>query len=535
MNRTSTLPRMGAEGLIVDGRPTLVIGGEVHNSSTRTREATDHAFRRARELGADTVLAPVTWELLEPSPGVFDFSQIDGMLEAAHREAVRLIPLWFGSWKNATSSYVPGWVKSDPAQFPRAHTLTGPVEHVSPFSGAAREADAAAFAELMAHIRESDHGGRVVMVQIENEVGLLGDSRDRSPVAEGAWALTVPQALLDALASSPDIPAARSWTAAGRRSAGTWAEIFGGSVEGDEAFMAWGFSTYIEAVASAGAAEHPVPYFVNAWLNTEVEIESPAGQPIALAGGAEPGGYPSGGPVARVAPIWAVGAPTIALLAPDIYFGDFAATCAAFFEASGMLFIPEMRRSELGVAQMLVAVGEFRAAGVSPFGVDSLEHGSPGESALVDGYRQVRALADLLVGHPERPSRAAIVDHAAPPSMMEFGDLTLTVAPSSLPGTGAGSVGYVAVVEEEPGRFVAIGRGVSIIPSHRDGRQVGILAVTELDFDGDWQTCGRLNGDETASGTAVRIPPRVAGSPDLFPIPLIMTSTGMLRAEFYDY
>ena len=535
MNRTSTLPRLDAEGLIVDGQPTFVVGGEVHNSSTRTPEATAIAFRRAREIGADTVLAPVSWELLEPSRGVFDFSQIDGMLKAAGQEDVRLIPLWFGSWKNATSSYAPGWVKRDTYQFPRAHIRTGPIEHLSPFSGSARDADASAFAHLMAHIREWDHDGRVVMVQIENEVGVLGDSRDRSHVAERAWAQTVPQAVLDAMASAPHIPAAQSWLAAGRPSIGTWAEIFGGSIEGDEAFMAWAFSTYIEAVASAGAAEHRVPYFVNAWLNTEVDIESPAAQPIALAGGAEPGGYPSGGPVARVAPIWAVGAPTIDFLAPDIYFGDFAATCAAFSEVSGVLFIPEMRRSELGIAQMIVAIGEFRAFGVSPFGVDSLEPGSPDESALADGYRQARALANLLVGEPGCRSQAVIVDHAAPKSVMEFGELTLTVTPSSRSETDASSPGYVAVVEEQQGRFVVIGRGVSITPSFRDGRRAGILSVDEFDFDGGWKPRGRLNGDETASGTAVRIPPRLPSSPDRFPIPLVTTSTGILRAEFYEF
>lgn len=183
---------------------------------------------------------------------------------------------------------------------------------------------------------------------------------------------------------------------------------------------------------------------------------------------------------------------------------------------------------------MLIAIGEFRALGVSPFGVDSVEPGSLGETVLVDGYRQAQALSSLLVGHPERHCHAVMVDPTGRPVAMTFDELTLTVAASAFPDLSDESIGYVAVVETEPGIFMMIGRGVSITASHTDGHRVGILAVTELEFDGCWRVGGRLNGDETGSGVAIQIPPRVPAFQDL-PIPLCTTSTGMLRAEFYRY
>src|SRR5512146_1482341 len=114
------LRRQGSTSqLIVDGRPFLVIGGELHNSSSSSLEYMKPIWPRMVELNFNTVLAPVSWELIEPQEGCFDFALVDGLIQDARRHDLRLVFLWFGSWKNGMSSYVPPWVKRDPDRFGR--------------------------------------------------------------------------------------------------------------------------------------------------------------------------------------------------------------------------------------------------------------------------------------------------------------------------------------------------------------------------------------------------------------------------------
>ena len=180
--------------------------------------------------------------------------------------------MWFASWKNSLSSYPPDWVKRDFERFPRAQTKAGrTVELLTPLSDANRDADARAFAALMRHVKEVDgQEHTVIMVQVENEVGMQGDSRDFSPLANKAFAGPVPKELMDYLQQHKDtlIPEFRQvWEAAGLKTSGTWEEVFGKSAVTDEIFMAWNYARYIGRVVEAGKAEYPIPMFVNAALN----------------------------------------------------------------------------------------------------------------------------------------------------------------------------------------------------------------------------------------------------------------------------
>jgi Glycosyl hydrolases family 35/Domain of unknown function (DUF5597) len=528
---------LSSTGFLVKGVPFTVLGAETHNSSTSTPESTRRAFRRVRELGANTVLAPVSWNLFEPVRGTYDFVQIDAMLEAARAEGLLLVPLWFGSWKNAMSTYVPDWVKLDTNEFPRAETIGHRrVEHLSPFGEAARQVDARAFGALMAHLREVDQVGTVILVQVENEVGLLGDSRDRSALAEEAWRRPVPDHVIAVVESSPQIPAHTAWQDQGSPLAGTWPEVFGESAVAEEAFMASAYSSYIEVVAATGRAEYGVPLYVNAWLDN-APVPSVDDKPaVAIAGGSSPGEYPSGGPVTRVAPIWRALAPTIDVLAPDIYFGDFATVCQLFTAASGHLFIPEMRRSELGAAQMLYALGEYHAMGVSPFGVDTILPDSSEEATLSDAYRLARAAVDLLNSNRSARSRGFLLTEDNPAMNFDFDELSVGVDTAGPYGQAIPIFpAYGILIEETPGVFVAIGRGFYISVSRKDAKTAGILAATEIDYDGAWRTLNELNGDETASGSGVTLYALAAPKSSTFPIPLVKTSTGIVRIRTYSF
>src|SRR5215207_7340449 len=186
-NRTNDgMPQLRRHGsatqLIVDGCPFLVIGGELRNSSSSSIEYMQPIWQRMRDLNINTVLTPVSWELIEPTEGQFDFKLVDDLLRDARSHDLRLILLWFGSWKNGMSSYPPVWVKQDIGRFPRAQFRSGEtIEVLSTVAEANWQADARAFAALMQHLTEVDSSEHtVIMVQVENEVGVLGDTRDYS-------------------------------------------------------------------------------------------------------------------------------------------------------------------------------------------------------------------------------------------------------------------------------------------------------------------------------------------------------------------
>src|SRR5262249_49796078 len=161
---------------------------------------------------------------------------------------------------------------------------------------------------LMRHLRETDAAHTVLMVQVENEIGMIPEARDHSREADAAYAGQAPSQLMDYLVAHRQTLAAplrARWEANGARASGTWEEVFGRGDATDEIFMAWHFAVYANAVAAAGRAEYALPLYVNAAL---------------MRPNKRPGEYPSAGPLPQVFDVWRAGAPGIDFLAPDIYF-----------------------------------------------------------------------------------------------------------------------------------------------------------------------------------------------------------------------
>ena len=301
----------------------------MHNSSSGSPEYFDRAVNKLVQLHINTVLAPVTWELLEPVEGTYDFGQLEYMVGTARKHQVKLIVLWFGSWKNGVSQYAPAWVLRDTERFPRAHDANGhPMSALSTFGQSSLDADKAAFTAMMKHLRQIDaQENTVIMVEVENETGLF-ESRDHGPDANRAYTGQVPQALLDYLIANKGHLAPHLeelWQRNRCKVRGSWAEVFGATKDGDEIFMAWRYASYIGDIAASGKAAYDLPLYVNAWL----------------AGNDQPGQFPSGGPNHRGIDIWKAAAPAISICAPDIYANNFKEVTAAYHRPDNPLFIPE--------------------------------------------------------------------------------------------------------------------------------------------------------------------------------------------------
>jgi hypothetical protein len=342
-------------------RGFVILGGELSNSAVTSVNDIDEVLPRMKALGLNTVLVPVYWEFMEPVEGQMDFTLVSRTIQRARELQLKVVFLWFGAWKNSMSCYAPAWFKRDAKRFPRAMTKEGkPLEIASCFSDKVLQADLKAFSALMRHIAEKDpQRDVVIMMQIENEIGMLESARDHSPLAEKAYRQAVPQALLKALNIQKQ---------------GSWAEVFGTDDRADEQFMAWHYACYVEHLAKAARQIHNMPLYVNAAMNSR---------------GREPGEYPSAGPLAHLADIWQTGAPSIDFLAPDIYDTGFKSWASQYAmplrpqeggKVKNRLFIPESRCCENSGVRALYAFGEHQALGFSPFAIDQA---SPRETETV--------------------------------------------------------------------------------------------------------------------------------------------------------
>ncbi len=492
-------PRLRAEGsawqLIVEGAPFLMLAGELNNSTCSGIEYMRRVWPHVKALGLNTVIAPVPWELLEPEEGRFDFRFVDEAIALARSHGQRLVPLWFGSWKNGVSSYCPEWVLADTDRFPRARGAGGHVKDVlSTLSPANCEADARAFARLLRHIREVDGAHQtVVLVQVENEVGIKPETRDLSDTANAAYAAPVPAELTSYLtAQRADLHPVllERWGRSGFATEGTWDHVFGGGDGAAEVFSAWCYGRYIDRVAAAGQAEYRLPLYVNAWL------------------GSEPGTFPSGGPNPQVNDIWRAAAPHLALLAPDIYAAEFKEYCAEYVRAGNPLFIPEARFDDEAPARACWAIGHHHALGFAPFAIEGMDLDQP----LATWYPLLAQLAPAIAEAQGTDRLEAVYRQGDEPAPEPFpvGDYLVharyeTDLPEGHPPVGG------LLIETGPDTFLLAGYGFgcrfeALRPSPGPAR----LRSVELGHfaeGGAWVHELWLNGDETAANWEARIPP----------------------------
>ncbi|BCW05679.1 DUF5597 domain-containing protein [Arthrobacter sp. NtRootA1] len=506
--------------LFVDGEPFLVRGAELHNSTATHVPGVSKGLESVVRLGANTALVPVNWAQFEPAEGVFDRELVTAIVEQARNAGLRVVLLWFGGYKNGASFYVPAWVRTDRGRFARCVDSNGKLmSTLSPFASETAEADAAAFRELMRTVEDIDRGHRtVIMVQVENETGVLGTPRDFSAAATKAWESPVDLAIIDlsangGLARLPDFSG----------NATSWETAFGNSIHVQEAFMAAGMARYVETVAAAGRAETSLPFFTNTWLDSDIVIPG-----MDLSGGQIPGIYPSGGPLPHVAGIWRALAPSLDLLTPDIYFGDVTKICSDYLQSSGGLFVPEMRRDEHGAGDVMAIVGEHHAIGVAPFGVDSAEDSHIRH--LKDVYELLAAVEPLLCS--SLSTHGFHLQDDAPSMVHRFGDLLLKVERAAPFGeTNEGTRAYGIVLQIGAHEFIAAGRGFNArflaVAEHKD---VEVLHMEEGTLvAGTWVSARRINGDEAAGGGTLLHPPLIPQRSETFPIPGVVEHTGISR------
>lgn len=483
----------GRHAFLVDGKPFLMLGGQIHNSSAWPSEL-PQVWESMAALHANTIEAPVYWEQFEPQPGRFDFTNVDALVKGARAHNLHVVLLWFGTWKNGNMHYVPSWVKADTKRFPRTIRPDGePIDVLSPLGRATLQADKSAFVALMEHLKKIDGDEHtVLLVQVENESGNIGSVRDNSPNANALFAGPVPGDML----------------AAAHKQAGTWKEVFG--AEADEVFQVYYQSKYINEIAAAGKAAFAIPCSINVW------VTYPVAQ-LAQRQIVQPGvGYPSGGAVQKMIGYWKALAPSIDVIGPDIYSSDPSfvdEVMTSYRRPDNALLIPEIARSDNFAKYFYKALG-YGAVGFSPFGVDRTGWNILGDEKWTAHPRNYALFAPMSreVAQLEFDGKVkTAVEEAGQPSQeIDFGEWQATVAygfpqnDGQIPPGTKDLHGAAFVAQLGADEFLVTGLDASVI-FHLKGQKPWMhsqfLTVEQGHFEkGVWKTVRLWNGDETDRG-----------------------------------
>ena len=495
------------------GCPFFSVGGQVNNSTPYSAEKVETVFSHVKDFGLNTVAAPVYWELLEPEEGHYDFAQTDMLMQAARRHGLRLVLLWFGTWKNGNSHYIPRWMKLNGKRFPMAKSADGvPVCSLSPHFAATQKADRAAFCALCTHIAQNNADETVIGIQVENEPGLMGTPRDYGAEAEERFRQTVPDAVAEF---------------AGR--SGTWEEVFG--EDAAECFTVWSVAVYIDEIVRAGKECLCLPMYTNVWLG-EMHNRVPGVD------------YPSGGAVSKLLPLFRKGASHLDAVSPDIYLQD-QATWNVLNRAYGNdqpYYIPELLPGALSVTRAIQAVAENELCGVHFFAADAFCQGAGGGvpehfAEALQGLQTLARMAPLIQRCQGSGKLYAVTQYEGMSEQyIDFGDYIGIIRFSSSFGdlmakpalsirdidhfffSDAQQRGKGLICYEGNGRFYLAGNSFRLVLLPKGGveratatarsgdflntRSQAFLSVTQGTFDetGTYRIQVRRNGDEMDNG-----------------------------------
>lgn len=510
IGQVSTMPHLaynnGIYQLMVNDEPYLILGGELMNSSGFDLDYMENAWGKVAELNVNTVFIPISWQQFEPEEGKFDSSYLETHILNARKHNLKLVILWFGSWKNGVSTYAPEWVLSNTERFPRVLDKNGKAKNVlSIFSEETILADAKAFRQLLTEIKridEMDHN--VVMVQVENEVGLFEQSRDFSPQANKAFNENVPENFLDYLRKNQkELTPHLTQMLGSKIGSGSWEKIFGSSLFTDELFMAFNYASYIDAVAKKGKSVYPLPIMANAWLDDPVD-------PV-------PGKHLSGGPVARVLDAWIAASPSIDVYSPDIYHlkpENFKRECSAYRHQGNPLLIPECCAIWLAdilsaSAKAFYSIAQEDALGFSPFGIDHETYHN--EHPVKNAYSVLNDLKEFILEKQGTDKLSAFMEDYSKIDTLVMGEYMFLIDYKVVKDEN--ELGYGIAIQQGDDEFIFAGTGFNIeflpVDSTKSGVSILETASIRKTNNGDWLSYRLNGGDETLwmGKTGLKFPP----------------------------
>ncbi len=517
----------------VNGKPFFSFGGQLHNSSSYNKEDIERAMPALKLIKANTFAAPIMWECIEAQKGVYDFTQLHNIIEVARENDLKVVILWFGSWKNGASHYVPEWIKTDRSRF--IHSYEGnKINCLSPLCEDNLKDDCNALCAVAKEILRIDAQHKtVIALQINNEPGIIGADRDYSPAAEQLFNSPLPQDVITWLNEGGCGEIGDVWEE-NSKSTADWHSAFG--LKGGEYFSAYHFAIYHEKIAKKARIIYDIPLYTNVWLNDmywRIAASS----------------YPSGGATANTIAMWRWFAPSLNCIAPDIYVGNpqrYEKVVDSYDRNDNPLYVPESSLSSMGGINMFTAICRKSCIGFHTFGIDSLINaaGNLEPSVADDFVKSMQIVGNALPLFAKRrgeiipiiQQEASVNDvldlgdyigvvnytmrHGKPdPGLAWFDTSHCVLRPEQAGNINTRGRGFINIVDKNEFYVAGAGFRLLLIPktemkqittnfASNDWmltRQWDYLSVEEgyLDEQESWNCIKRRNGDETDNGVWV--------------------------------
>lgn len=162
---------LGDSVFLLDGKPFQIISAELHYPRV-PKEAWRDRMRQAKAMGINTIGTYVFWNLHEPQKGVFDFSgnnDIAAFVNTAKEEGLWVIlrpsPYVCAEWEFGGYPY---WLQNEKGLVVRSKEATYLKEYRDYIRQVGKQ-----LAPL-----QINHGGNVLMVQVENEYGFYSNDKE---------------------------------------------------------------------------------------------------------------------------------------------------------------------------------------------------------------------------------------------------------------------------------------------------------------------------------------------------------------------
>jgi beta-galactosidase len=161
----------GDSVFLLDNKPFQMICGEMHYSRV-PREAWRQRMKMAKAMGLNTIGTYVFWNIQEPEKGKFDFSgnnDIAAFVRTAQEEGLWVVlrpsPYVCAEWEFGGYPY---WLQNEKGLVVRSLEKSYLREYRAYLMALGRQ-----LAPL-----QVNHGGNILMIQVENEYGSYGDNKE---------------------------------------------------------------------------------------------------------------------------------------------------------------------------------------------------------------------------------------------------------------------------------------------------------------------------------------------------------------------
>ena len=373
-----------------NGKEFFPLGLQCCNSSAYSRMEMERFWQCVDRTGVNSVEIPVYWEEFEKEEGKFDYKLLEEHVDQAKQHRVKLLLVWFGTWKNGTSKFAPQWVRNQRNRFTRVISYEGIETNIlSPYCRENLEADKKAFVKLAEYaqkVNEKEADNVIIGIQVENEPGMMMRGyRDHSQEADIWFNGEIPEKVKTLLKTKDMGEVTDNWKKSGQLDNGTWKEVFGRYAE--EYFSVYGIASYINEIAEAGKEITSLPFSVNVWVDR--------------VGWDEPGAdYPAGGPVSKVLGLWKALTPAIDVIGLDNYklaLSEYCMDCQGYAKYGNPLFLPETHAWEPASSRnMFWALGKYKTQGIFFFGPEAMiDEDGHVRAKSVDVWNSLKAMTSL--------------------------------------------------------------------------------------------------------------------------------------------